>query len=224
MARVLHSLIATPKWEDADVKQLIEKVLPKAVRNPFLNFLYAELWQWLPIVPSSSGLQQLECILRWEGNLSGQGKQDIFQAFEQMAIHGDKKIQRDAMQSLAKLVHSYHVCDLQKIQKSGGERVQGYLQIKHRAIQILQELSHFEIPDTNSKRKRAYFYFKQCARVAYANYLLWWLGQSKNLSHSLIFSSIKIGKLTAEVFLLINLINTLKEALACPKQPGFQLA
>lgn len=184
------------------------------------SFWYAELLQWVPYFPSSSRLERLSRQLRWQGRLSSASRQLIFDTLMLHAKQSHKHIQRSSMAALAQIAHSFHALDLEHtLPWEDLNTHRENLQFKAKALQMLEALSHFQL--TGNKRQQINALWKQFIRVAYAQYLLWWLGMPTSAWYHLPFGVMKSVKMTLEIVLLINLIETIKRVLECPKQPGF---
>jgi hypothetical protein len=233
IAGVLKGLWDTRKSESLTESAIDQ--LQKAVdhhTNSLLtkSYLWGEVLQQMIPIPGFSSVservQKAEQQIRWDGRITHEERASLFSNIERLALRGRGMSKINAMQSLAKIVHSLSIKDFKRLQDAGysQETLVGILGIKIQALHDLKMLAN-----------RARAQFEEGAQqtpvaatkqsfisMLYANYLLWWLGMGQP-KYSPLFWSFKLGKLSLEGLFLKTLIETILEAIRCPDKKGFNL-
>jgi len=184
---------------------------------------YSYIWQdnirqFIPI-PSFSTvtdhIQTAERAIRWEGRVSDQ-RELLFTQVETLALQGRGMSRLNAMQSLAKIVHSLSMRDLVRMHvgEVHKDELLKILEIKARALHALRKIVARD-PDSHGSKPSAITAF-------YASYLLWWLGIC-SYRQALLFSLFKAAGLTAQIAFLKEIYETILEAIRCPDKPGFRM-
>jgi len=163
----------------------------------------------------SGRLQKAERNIRSDGGISVQERRELFKAVQQISLEGHGLTRLNAMQSLAKIVHSLSMKDLATMQAAGypKEVLQQILEIKAQALQALRMLSA-RVPSIQVKHS--------LVSTIYASYLLWWLGMG-NIKARVVFGIFKTSKTMLEVLFLKEVIESILEAIRCPDKPGFRM-
>ena len=187
------------------------------------SYLWGDvLRQMLPIPGFSSvseRVQKAEQQLRWDGRISHEERALLFSNIERLALHGSGMSKLNAMQSLAKIVHSLSIKDFPRLQYLGypKETLVQILRIKTQAFRDLKTLSTRARLDLMSERETS----SMLSRV-YAAYLLWWLGMGQ-FKYSPLLLSFKLAKLALEGLFLKSVVESILEAIKCPDKQGFNI-
>jgi Leucine-rich repeat (LRR) protein len=230
---VLKGLLDTRKSQlltESAIKQLQEAV--NFHTNTLLKKCY--LWddvlrQMIPIPGFSSvseRVQWAEQQVRWDGRIKDEERASLFSNIERLALNGRGLSKINAMQSLAKIVHSLSIKDFQQLQDAGysQETLLQILRIKTQALNDLKMLSNCARLEPMQEEEQAAMAALQKSLVGtvYATYLLWWLGMGE-CKYSPLFWSFKLGKLALEGLFIKAVIESILEAIQCPDKKYFSL-
>ena len=168
----------------------------------------------------SECIQTAEQQIRWDGRIADEERTKLFSSIEKLALDGNGMSQLNAMQSLAKIVHSLSIKDFKHLQNAGytKDTLVQILKIKKHALHALNQLSTSRNQPAGSKNSK----FATVSRL-YAAYLLWWLGVG-NSRHSRFFWPFKLGKAALEGLFLITLVESILEGIQCPDKKGFNIS
>ncbi len=180
------------------------------------------LRQMIPIPGFSSiseSVQKAEQQIRWDGRISHKERAALFSNIELLALHGSGMSKLNAMQSLAKIVHSLSIKDFPRLQYLGysKETLVQILRIKIQAFRDLKTLSTRARLEPMSERK-----VQSLLSGMYAAYLLWWLGMGE-FKYSSLFLTFKLGNLALEGLFLKVMVESILEAIKCPDKKYFSL-
>ncbi len=231
IAGVLKGLWDTQKSQqltESDFTELQETV------NYHTNSLIKKFYLWsdvlrqmipMPAFSSvSERIQRAEQQIRWDGRTTNAQRASLFSNIERLALHGSGMSQINAMQSLAKIVHSLSIKDFPKLRQAGysQETLVQILRIKTQALRDLKMLSDRADIQPEAQQNSEGVLQKSFINRLYANYLLWWLGMNA-FKHSLLFWPFKLGKLVFQGLFLKGLVESILEVINCPDKQGFRM-
>jgi hypothetical protein len=171
-------------------------------------------------------IQKFERWVRWDGRLNQNSRKQAFELIRRSAWDSKKAVQLKALESLAKIAQGIGLKDFPRLQRTGRsiEELIELLWMKTIAFADLELLSRqksVQHPQFNPQHRTASII--SLPRRIYANYLLWWLGQSSSWwKQRLPFVLLKIAKLGFEALFLKKIIDSIIEAINCPDKPGYQ--
>jgi Leucine-rich repeat (LRR) protein len=207
--------------------------LEEAVNHHTNALLKKYLWkdvlrQMIPMPGFSSvseRVQKAEQQIRWDGRITNEQRASLFSNIERLALQGRGISKINAMQSLAKIVHSLSIKDFHQFQQAGypQETLVQVLRIKTQALRDLRMLSNrTRVQSEELEQSPATALQQSVISVVYANYLLWWLGMG-TLKHSPLFWSFKLGKLALEGLFINALVESILDVIKCPNKKGFRM-
>jgi Leucine-rich repeat (LRR) protein len=208
----LSDLIKDIKERVAFYKQKSDTWRQEWWHNVFREYLPIPPLSLIPI-PRSFGSRMKELVkaLNWDGRLTYEKREEYFQVFTDLAQHGRKFIQTQAISGLAHLVYGNAIPELELLRQSNQFR--GYssnfaqvIQHRARALEILQQLSQYQ----ESKPKR-----QQWLRVLYANYFLWWLGYSPSWRVTVLMFTFEAAQLGLSILFLYRIYESIDTVLQC---------
>jgi hypothetical protein len=156
----------------------------------------------------SERVQRAEQQVRWDGRITNQQRSLLFSNIEKLALQGSGMSQINAIQSLAKIVHSFSIKDFHRLQQAGysQEILVQILHIKTQALRDLEMLSNLtRVQSEEAQQNPTPVLNQSLISTLYATYLLWWLGVGK-LKYSPLFWSFKLGKIAFEGLFLKALV------------------
>lgn len=161
----------------------------------------------------SERIQKAEYDIRSNGSSFVRIRGDLFKNIKQISLEGRGVTRLNAMQSLAKIVHSWSIKDLATLHVAGHRKevLEQILEIKTEALQILRKLAGKD-PAIEPNRS--------LVSTIYASYLLWWLGMG-NCKEKVLFGILKASKKLLQVLFLKEIIESILEAIRCPDKQGF---
>lgn len=213
---ILSSYRVAEIIDENQLQVLNEKILRQIEQsNGFCWGIIREIIPFFSSINSLSvNLQRLELLIRWDGRLFLADRRRAFALIRKAAYQAKMIPRLSALQSLAKLVHSTGLKDLELLKNAdySVEEIVFFIQIKTTALTDLISIA-------NSKTGE----YDRYTRF-YASYLLWWSGYStSNWKQSLPFILLKSIKLFFEIYFLQEIISSVLEAIHCPNKQGFEL-
>jgi len=231
-------------WDTRKSQLLTENAinhLKKAVnRHVNANALLTKSYLWgdvlrqmIPMPGFSSvseRVQKAEQQIRWDGRISNEERNEerleLFKNIETLALKGSGMSKINAMQSLAKIVHSLSIKDFPTLRQAGysQETLIQILSIKTQALRDLKMLSNRARvqPVEEAQQNSAATPQHSLMSAVYAIYLLWWLGMGQ-FKYSPLFWSFKLGKLALEGLFLKVVVESILEVINCPDKKGFRM-
>ena len=194
------------------------------------SYLWGDVLRQLIPIPGFSSVservQRAEQQIRWDGRITNAQCASLFSNIERLALQGSGMSKINAMQSLAKIVHSLSIKDFHRLQDAGysKEILVQILRIKKQALRDLKTLSTRVPlqPVQEGEQASTAALQKSLVSTVYAAYLLWWLGMGE-FKYSPLFWSFKLGKLALEGLFIKTLVESILEVISCPDKKGFRM-
>ncbi len=229
---VLKGLWDTQKSQsltESTVTQLQEAVNHHTNTLLKKSYLWGDVLRQLIPMPGFSSVservQKAEQQVRWDGRIMNTERASLFSRIEKLALQGSGMSQINAMQSLAKIVHSLSIKDFKRLQNAGysQETLVQILRIKTQALRDLSTLSNRARIQSEAQQNFEVTLQQSPVSRIYAAYLLWWLGMG-NFKYSFLFWPFKLGKLAFQGLFLKTLVESILEAIKCPDKQGFNMS
>ncbi len=172
-----------------------------------------------PFSSLSNRMQRLEDVICWDGRLSIEDRKKAFEDIRRGRA-GFKLTQLNILECLAKIAQAIGFKDLLRLRQAGYsvEELKLILYMKASALEDLEKLSQLDLADEEKLSSMS-----SIPRRLYANYLLWWLGQSTSFwKQQLPFSVFSSVKLATELFFLVKIIMSFVSAIKCQYKPPFK--
>ena len=218
-----------PLTQDA-ITQLQEAVNYHTNLRLKKSYLWGDVFRQMIPMPGFSSvserIQRAEQQIRWDGRITNGERASLFSNIERLALQGSGMSKINAMQSLAKIVHSFSIKDFHRLQDAGypQETLVQILRIKTQALYDLKMLSNcVHLQPEEAQQSPTAVLQKSLISTLYATYLLWWLGMGDFNKYLLLFWSFKLGKLGLETLFLKVVVESILEVINCPDKKGFRM-